>query len=83
MKKSPERVNKREIRGWVESAGGFTKAVALIVQKLECSESKAEKIAAGNYPSRMNPSEQNALSELVKKPRDVLFSVGKPLKKAS
>jgi hypothetical protein len=58
---------------WVEREGGIKPAALEISQKLECSISKAEKLAAGRYPSRLMPSEQIVMSKLLKVTRDELF----------
>lgn len=62
-----------EIEGWRASVGGIREATRLISEKLECSRSKAEKLAAGRYPSLPTPTEQMALADLMHRSRDVLF----------
>jgi hypothetical protein len=64
---------KTEWKKWTASVGGLQTATLLIKECLECSESKAEKLAAGRYPSGLTASEQIALSELTNRPRDVMF----------
>lgn len=62
---------------WVDSAGGISKAALKIAEKLECSTSKAEKLAARRYPSHLTASEEIALADLIGKPREVIFKVGR------
>jgi hypothetical protein len=50
---------------WLESVGGLTKATLLIRDTLDCGLSKAEKIAAGRYPSELSPEEVKKLNELI------------------
>ena len=71
--KVQRRIDTNEFGNWVRSVGGSIKATRLIEQKLECSESKAEKLAGGRYPSLPTPTEQMALAALMQRPRDVLF----------
>jgi hypothetical protein len=66
-------LDRAEMHNWRESVGGLKAAARLISEKLECSESKAEKLASGRYPSLPTPTEQMALAALMKRPRDVLF----------
>jgi hypothetical protein len=68
-----------EMKAWKDRVGGLKTATRLIQNTLECSESKAEKLASGRYPSTVTPSEQIALAELMERPRDMVFkfSTGK------
>ena len=66
-------LDKQEIKAWRESVGGLTKATHLVMEKLECSHSKAEKIASGAYISVPTPTEQIVLAALMQRPRDVIF----------
>lgn len=63
----------KEMHDWVIDMGGPKEAAKLIKEKLECSKSKAEKIAGCRYPSMITPAEQVALSGLAHKSRDTLF----------
>jgi hypothetical protein len=63
----------KELASWRDRVGGLREAIRLIGEKLECSKSKAEKLAAGRYPSLPTPTEQMALAELMNKTRDELF----------
>jgi hypothetical protein len=67
------RLNGQRLAVWVQQVGGVKEASLLIVQKLECSISKAEKIASGRYLSLPTPSEQKDLADLLSTSRDVLF----------
>lgn len=67
------RIDYKEMLLWRESAGGIKEAARLISEKLECSLSKAEKIAGCRYPSVPTPTEQMALASLMQRPRDVVF----------
>lgn len=68
-----------EMHDWVMSVGGLREASRLVKEKLECSESKADKIVGCRYPSVPQPLEQIALASLLGRPRDVLYpTVGKP-----
>lgn len=62
-----------EWRKWIEDVGGIKAASQLISEKLECSLSKAEKLAAGRYPSSLVPAEQKELANLMSKSRDGVF----------
>lgn len=66
-------IDRGEMKAWRESVGGLKEATRLIAEKLECSESKADKIASGRYPSLPTPTEQMALAALMMRPRDVIF----------
>jgi hypothetical protein len=66
-------LDKQEIKAWRESVGGLTKATHLVMEKLECSHSKAEKIASGAYISVPTPTEQIVIAALMQRPRDVIF----------
>lgn len=68
-------MEKSVIIDWAERVGGLKKATQLIKAKLECSKSKAEKLAAGRYPSLPTPLEQRALASLMKCKRSDLFPV--------
>ena len=65
--------NKQLINRWVATVGGMAKATLLIMEALECSASKAEKIAGGRYPSGVSATEQKALALLWDVPRDQAF----------
>lgn len=59
----------------VAGVGGSAKATRMIMDELECSFSKADKLARCKYPSLPTPSEQKALAKLFKCKRDVLFPI--------
>lgn len=67
------RLNRLEMNQWREQVGGLDEASLLIKGTLDCSLSKAQKLASGRYPSEISASEQSALAALLKRPRDVLF----------
>lgn len=50
-----------------EAAGGKTNATLLIMKELNCSLSKAGKLAAGRYPSKISASEFDRLIALMKR----------------
>jgi hypothetical protein len=60
---------------WRESVGGIAKAAILISEKLECSLSKAEKLASGRYDREISASEERELSSLTGIDREALFRV--------
>lgn len=62
-----------EFEAWVITKGGVKAAAKLIAETLECSESKAAKLAGGRYPSMLTAAEQVAMEELTDIPREVLF----------
>jgi hypothetical protein len=66
-------IDYKRLEKWVERVGGIQNATTLICKRLECSLSKAEKLAGTRYPSMILPAEQVALSELTCIPRDALF----------
>lgn len=66
-------LNDKVMANWRERVGGLAEATDLIKKALECSRSKAEKLAACRYPSLPTPTEQKALAKLLKTTRDVLF----------
>lgn len=66
-------LDKKEIEKFVSAVGSLATATDLIKDNLKCSESKAEKIAAGRYPSRLSPLEQIALAMLLERPVEKLF----------
>lgn len=68
-------INRLVMLEWRESVGGPREAARLIANCLRCGASKAEKLAAGRYPSEPNPLELEALTSLINKPIDVLFPV--------
>lgn len=51
---------------WIESVGGLAAATALVAQVLNCGFSKAEKVAAGRYPSKLPSEQAKAIAELKK-----------------
>lgn len=63
----------KEMEIWRDRVGSTNAAARLISDKLECSISKAQKLAGCRYPSVPSPTEQKALAALLKRPRDVLF----------
>ncbi len=67
-------INERLMNKWRKSVGGLTKATILISQNLECSLSKAEKVATCRYP-HLSSQEKEALSCLTKIKLEDLFSV--------
>jgi hypothetical protein len=66
-------LNRLEMTLWREQVGGPDEAAMLIKAALDCSLSKAEKLATGRYPSLPTASEQSALASLMNRPRDTLF----------
>ncbi len=66
-------LNTRLLSEWVESEGGLTIATSRISGALKCSISKAEKIAAGRYPSHLSGLEQTALAKLTRISAEQLF----------
>ena len=66
-------IDYNEVAKWVVRVGGLANATLLIMEILECSASKADKIAAGRYPSTVTPCEQIALAELMCRPRSDIF----------
>lgn len=73
IKPMTQRLNGTAMKEWRAANGGYEKASALIKDKLQCSMSKAQKLATGRYPSLPSFAEQVALAELVDIPRDELF----------
>jgi hypothetical protein len=71
--KSERYLDSKEMTAWTASVGGFKKAAQLIKERLECSRSKAEKLAAGSYNRLPSASEQKELADLVNRSRDQLF----------
>lgn len=71
------------IAEWVKTVGGISKAAGLIQTKLECSKSKAEKLAGNRYPSVPSPSEQKLLAALLKQKRDRIFPLAGGQRQAS
>lgn len=68
----------------VAAVGGNATATRMIMDELECSFSKADKLARCKYVSLPTPAEQKALAKLFKCKRDELFpTVGAAEKKAS
>jgi len=65
----------KSIRKWKDRVGGIDNATRLISDELECSISKAEKVATGSYPSQLSSAEQKALAKLLNLDRDVLFPI--------
>jgi len=69
---------------WKWKVGGPQLAAERIRNCLRCSESKAQKIADGRYPSELNPLELDALVAELETTADVLYPmVGKPRSRAS
>ncbi len=69
---------------WVVRVGGVKEASRMILEKLECSTSKADKLARGVYPSMLTASEQKDLAQIVRTKRDILFvPVGAGAERAS
>lgn len=78
------RLDVTKMRNWLLSVGSTDEATLLVMKKLECSISKAQKIIGCRYPSIPQPLEQIALADLLGVPRDVLYPVvGKPRGKAA
>lgn len=76
MKRKQNRLqNRLEFLSWKENVGGLDEAADLIKGRLKCSYSKAAKLATGRYPSTLNASEMQALSELIGRPVDTLFKM--------
>ncbi len=77
-------LNGREMRKWTDAVGGIAEAARLIRAELECSLSKAEKLAACRYDREISASEQKVLARLTGSERDVLFHfAGRRITKAS
>jgi hypothetical protein len=68
-------LNKDVLNNWIGKVGGMKSAAKLIESKLKCSDSKAEKIAGGRYPSRLTHAEQKELALLLKCAVSKLFPV--------
>lgn len=71
--KCERHLDAKEMTTWTASVGGFAKAAQLIKERLECSISKAEKLAAGAYDRLPTASEQKELADLTNRSRDQLF----------
>lgn len=71
------------LKKWVASVGGIKAATEIIKSKLECSMSKAQKIAGGRYRSLPAAAEQALLADLIGKPREKVFPVGAGKSQAS
>jgi hypothetical protein len=67
------RLNNKVMGNYVNAVGDVKNATALIEEKLQCSKSKAEKLASCRYPSIPTPMEQMALAELLGVTRDTLY----------
>lgn len=67
-------LNITEIAGWTDDVGGLAVATRMISERLRCSISKAEKLAAGRYRSGLSFMEQEALVDLTRRHSDRLFS---------
>lgn len=67
------RFNRKEMDTWREAVGGLEVATELIMEKLKCSRSKAEKLASCRYPSIPPPLEQEALAELMVRPLEAVY----------
>lgn len=65
-------VNSKVIRKWSEGMG-LQIAIILIKQKLRCSRSKAQKLAAGRYLSGLSELEQEVLVKVTKIKMEDLF----------
>lgn len=77
-------LNKRLMTEWVKSKGGREPATRLVMDSLECSRSKADKIVGCSYPSVPQPLEQKALADLLRTTRDFLYpEVGRPRARAA
>jgi hypothetical protein len=61
----------------------LSEATEEIKKCLGCSDSKAEKIASGRYPSLPTPLERKALAGLMNLEESQLFSVGAGKSRAS
>lgn len=68
-----KRLNTQLLKNLVSDAGSIQAASKLIQKALECSDSKAEKMVTGRYPSIVPPAEQRILAELLKCKREDLF----------
>ena len=66
-------LDKKEMKVFVNESGGLIAATSRIKDQLKCSQSKAEKIAAGRYPSRLSELEQIALAQLLRRPLKAVF----------
>lgn len=67
------KLNRALVLMWKESVGGLDPATVMIKKCLSCSLSKADKIAAGRYPSTPTPLERKALAKLMKVEETELF----------
>lgn len=64
-------INGERIKKWSQSRGN--RAVFEIMEALNCSSSKGEKIAGGRYSFGLDSDDQMTLSRLTKIPRESLF----------
>lgn len=67
------RIDYGKLSKWVDEVGGIAEATRLISEKLECSISKAEKMAASRHLAGLLPAEQVLMSKLTRIARDQLF----------
>lgn len=76
------KANESVMMTFTKNVGDFGESAKLIMVALDCSYSKAEKLARGDYPFSLNPFEQRELSKLTKRPMEELFPAlnrkGKP-----
>lgn len=68
-------LNTKAMFSWSDDVGGEETAARLIMDRLRCSRSKAEKLASGRYPSSVSFLEQQALAELMAKPHGVVWKI--------
>lgn len=73
---------KRVVRWTSSLPGGAAEATKLIMEKLKCSSSKAEKIAAGRYTGLPRPLDQIELAELINDDVELLFPLPKKTRSA-
>ena len=77
-------INREEMLTWRSEFVDKDEAVQRIKDLLECSATKARKIANGTYDREISASEQKAIAGLLRRPRDVVFKpVGKRVNEAS
>jgi hypothetical protein len=77
------RLNREVVLSWKESVGGHSEATRLVIDRLKCSTSKADKVASGHYPSIPSALERQALSDLMGVQESELFPPARGKSRAS
>lgn len=67
------KLNRALVIEWKERVGGLSHATEIIMSRLGCSVSKADKIASGRYPSVPTQLERRALAKLMEVEESELF----------